>query len=257
MELIDTHAHLSAPDFSADVAEVIKRAAANSINTIINIGAGYGIESAINAVALAEKFDSILASVGVHPQNATEDLAKLEGIKKLSSHKKVVAIGETGLDFFRDWAPRDKQEEWFRLQIELAKDVKKPLIIHSRNAGEECLRILSESGASEVGGVFHCFAEDAAFAKQLLSINFLVSFPGTITFKKAEPLRAIVKAIPVEQMMLETDAPYMAPEPNRGKRCESSFMLDTARMMADIKGITLEELAAITTKTAKKLFKLL
>jgi TatD DNase family protein len=256
MELIDTHSHLSAPDFAADIEDVIKRAAGNSIKTIINIGAGYGIESAINAVALAEKFDSVKASVGVHPQNATEDPAKIADIKKLSINPKVVAIGETGLDYFRDWAPKESQIHWFRLQIELAKEVKKPLIIHSRNAGEDCFNLLKEMNASDVGGVFHCYGEDEKFAKRLEEINFLVSFPGTITFEKADALRAIVKSIPVEQMMLETDAPYMAPEPNRGKRCESSFMIHTAKMMADIKDMSLEELAAVTTKTAKTLFKI-
>ncbi len=256
MELIDTHSHLSAPDFEHDIDEVIKRAKNNSVNTIICIGAGYGIESARNSVKLAEKHDCIKASVGVHPQNANEDLSNLDEIKELAKHPKVVAIGETGLDFYRDWSPHDKQEIWFKEQILLAKEVKKPLVIHSRNAGRECLSILIENQADIVGGVFHCYAEDEEFAKKLHEINFLVSFPGTITFKKADSLRSIVKNIPIGQIMLETDAPYMAPEPNRGKRCESAFMLDTARTLADIKGISLEEVAEITTKTAKKIFKI-
>lgn len=256
IELIDTHAHLSAPDFSHDIDEVIKRANKNSINTIINIGAGYGLESAKNAVALAEKYDCLKASVGIHPQNATENISELTTIRELAQHPKVVAIGETGLDYYRDWAPKDAQMQWFKAQIDLARELKKPLIIHSRDAGQDCFDTLNNLNASEVGGVFHCFAEDAEFAKKLVDINFLVSFPGTITFKKATALRMIVKNIPLEQIMVETDAPYMAPEPNRGKRCESSFMLDTAKMLADIKEKSLEEIAEITTRNAKKLFKL-
>lgn len=256
LELVDTHAHLGAPDFEADLDEVIERAKQNGVGTIISIGAGYGMESAARAVQLARKYPALWASVGVHPHDAGVGLENLQSLEKLAAEKEVVAIGETGLDFYRDWSPKDLQEKWFIEQIKLALSVSKPLIIHSRNAGEECFRILKENGAEGVGGVFHCFAEDSDFAARLREINFLVSFPGTVTFKKAEPLREIVKSIPLDQIMLETDAPYMAPEPYRGKRCESGFMIETARMMAQIKGLALEELAEVTTATARRLFKL-
>jgi TatD DNase family protein len=177
-------------------------------------------------------------------------------VRALAIHPRVVAIGETGLDFFRDRAPRDAQEAWFRGHIELALELKKPIIIHSRDAGKECLQILQEMGASKVGGVFHCFSEDAAFAEKLRDINFLISIPGNVTFKKAEAMRQAVAGTPISQIMVETDAPYLSPEPNRGKRCESAFMVETARCIAKVKGIELEEVAAVTTQNALRLFKL-
>lgn len=256
LELVDSHTHLSAPDFAADLEQVISRAAASGVSILVNIGAGYGIESAKEAVEVAKRFPGVYCSVGIHPHNAACPLSELDNLRSLASYEKVVAIGETGLDFFRDWSPQDMQHGWFEAQIKLALEINKPLIIHSRDAGRDCIEKLKKFGAEKVGGVFHCFAEDSQFAAELRDINFLVSFPGTITFKNAEPLRQIVREIPLDQIMLETDAPYMAPVPNRGKRCESSFLLDTARAMADIKGITLEELAAVTTATAKRFFRI-
>lgn len=255
MELIDTHTHLTAPDFDGDREEVIARAKAASITKIINIGAGYGIESAKLAIQLASQYDFIYATVGVHPHDAKIEV-QLDILRKLSENSKVVAIGETGLDFFRDWAPKDLQEKWFRAQIELALEVKKPLVIHSRDAAMQCYQILKEMNARNVGGVFHCYSEDSAFVEKLSELNFLISIPGSISFKKAAVLRQVVRDTPISQIMLETDAPYMAPEPHRGKRCESAFMLETAKVVADIKEISLTELALETSRNAIKLFKL-
>jgi TatD DNase family protein len=163
-------------------------------------------------------------------------------------------VGETGLDFFRDWAPKDKQYEAFIMQIGVAKRVRKPLVIHSRDAGQEVLRVLEEHGAAEVGGVFHCFSEDVAFAQRLRDLNFKVSFPGQLTFKKAETLRKVCEQVPLDQILIETDSPFLAPEPHRGKRCEPAFVVETARRLASIRGIPLEELARITTSNALSLF---
>ncbi len=254
-EITDSHTHLDATAFDLDREDVIERARQAGVTRIITIGSGGGFASASNAIALAQQYPWIWASAGVHPHDAAEpfDIARLE---QSAINPRVVAIGETGLDFFRDWSPRDMQERWFRAQIELALRLNKPLIIHSREAGILCLEILQELHAEKVGGVFHCYAENAAFAKTLRGLNFLVSFPGTVTFKKADKLRETVSAIALDQIMLETDAPFMAPEPHRGKRCESAFVVETAKMVAKIKGVSLEELAQVTTENAKRLFRL-
>jgi TatD DNase family protein len=189
----------------------------------------------------------------VHPHCAGSSY-DIDELRRLASHPKVVGIGETGLDFYRDWAPVDRQYETFKAQITLAKEIQKPLVIHSRSAGEESIKVLMENNAADVGGVFHCFAENAAFAARLSEIGFYVSFPGQITFKKADDVREVCRGIPLERILVETDAPFLAPEPHRGKRCEPSFVVDTARKLAEIKGVSLEELAAITTQNALRLF---
>ncbi|MBX7143583.1 MAG: TatD family hydrolase [Oligoflexia bacterium] len=254
-EFIDTHVHIASAEFDCDRDLVIQRAQEAGVRRFVCIGAGTGLDSAQQAVALAERHPFIWASVGVHPHDADRDVDK-KALETLCAHPRVVAIGETGLDFHYDFAPRARQEAWFIAQIELARAHKKPLIIHSRLAGKECLAILKQHSASEVGGVFHCYSEDAAFAAELAKINFLVSLPGIITFKNAEALRKTVKDIPLEQIMLETDAPFLAPIPYRGKRCESSFLPHTAQTLADIKGLPIEEIATITTKNAERFFKL-
>lgn len=255
MELIDTHTHLDSEDFNGDQAEVIARAQAAGVTRFITIGASRGFESNDRAIALAERYHFIWASVGIHPQDGGLPL-DMARVRNLAKHPRVVAIGETGLDFFRDRAPRDAQEAWFRGHIELALELKKPIIIHSRDAGPECLTILQEMGAAAVGGVFHCFSENGDFAEKLRNINFLISIPGNVTFKKAEQMRQAVAATPLSQIMVETDAPYLSPEPHRGKRCESAFMVETARCIAKVKGISLEEVAEVTTQNALRLFKI-
>lgn len=256
LELFDTHTHLDSKEFAQDYIEVISRAFQSGVTRIVTIGAGSGgSASMLNAIKFAEKFPFIWATAGIHPHDAATDRDILKQLTECARHPRVVAIGETGLDFYRDWAPRDLQDWWFRKQIELAHEVNKPLVIHSRQAGPECLAILKEMQAEKIGGVFHCYAEDQHFAEKLAEINFLVSIPGSITFKKAQDYRDIVAAIPLEQIMIETDAPFLAPEPHRGKRCESALIVHTAQKIAEIKGMTLEELTAITTKTARDFYK--
>jgi TatD DNase family protein len=254
--LIDTHAHLDADAFGDDRDAVIERAAAARVEAIITIGAGFGaFATAERAIALSASYRNLHATAGIHPHDASVDL-DIPRLEALCRHERIVAVGETGLDYFKGLAPRERQETWFRAQIQIARRVKKPVIIHSRDAGEDCLRILLEEGAEAVGGVFHCYQEDAQFARRLREIGFLVSFPGTLTFKKAALLRERARDIPLDQIMLETDAPYMAPEPYRGKRCESAYVREIASVLAQVKGMSLEEVAMQTTKNACKLFNL-
>lgn len=254
-EIFDTHAHLDFDDFQPDFDQILARAKEAGVAGIISIGSSSGFESAPKAIALAEKYPNIWASAGIHPHAAATEF-KPEILREYALHPKVVAIGEAGLDFFRDWSPKADQYRWFRAQIELAKELKKPIIIHARSAAEECLQVLKELNAQDVGGVFHCYSEDDEFAKRLRDINFLVSFPGSITFKKNDGVRSIIKKIPLEQIMIETDAPYMAPEPYRGKRCESAFVLEVAKTIAKIKEISLEDCAKVLTSTTKGFFKI-
>ena len=253
MNLTDSHTHLDSESFDSDRDACVERAMKAGVARMLSVGTGDGLSGAQRAIALTEKHPCVWASVGVHPHDAAHEIDPLL-FEKLASHPKVVAIGETGLDFYRDWAPVDKQYEKFEMQIELAKRMRKPLIIHSRSAGSECITMLTSKGAETVGGVFHCFAENAEFAKRLWDIGFYVSFPGLLTFKKAEEVRAICAAIPLEQILVETDAPFLAPEPHRGKRCEPAFVAETAKRLAAIKGLSLEEVAEITTQNTLKLF---
>lgn len=253
IEIIDTHCHLDSEPFNHDRDEVVARALEAGVTRLITIGTGGGLSGASKAIALSEMYPMVWATVGVHPHNADLSL-DLTPLEQLALHPKVVAIGETGLDFFRDWAPVDAQHQVFQAQIALARKVKKPIVIHSRNAGEATLDTLFRHNAKDVGGVVHCFSENAEFAERLREINFQVSFPGQLTFKKAHEVREVCKAIPLEQILVETDAPYLAPEPHRGKRCEPAFVVETTKVIAQIKGLSLEEVAAITTGNALQLF---
>jgi TatD DNase family protein len=255
LELFDSHCHLDAEAFAPDLPAVLERAAQAGVTRLVTIGAGYGVASAGRAVALAESHANIWATVGIHPHDAATD-ASVDELRTLASHTKVVAIGETGLDFHYDFAPRAEQRRWFELQIALAQEVKKPLVIHSREAGEECIAMLKANGAAAEGGVFHCFAENAEFAARLREINFIVSFPGILTFKKSDQMRAIAAAIPLDSILIETDAPFLAPQPYRGKRCESAFVVETAAMLAAIHHRSLEEVAEITTANAMRFYRL-
>ena len=256
INLIDTHVHLDAKDYNEDRDAVIARAKEMGVNKLICIGASDDLHSAKRACELAKKWDNIWASIGLHPHDAFDNF-NLDLLNEYSeTYNKIVAVGETGLDFFKEWAPRKAQEHCFRKQIEFAKKIKKPLIIHSRNAGDECLSILREMDAEQVGGVFHCYAEDAEYAKKLREINFMVSFPGIISFKNATNIQDAARDIPIEQIMLETDGPYLAPVPYRGKRCEPAYVYETAVHLARVKELTLEKVAEITTKNAEEFFNL-
>jgi TatD DNase family protein len=252
MELIDTHCHIT-DNTQEEVQAILDRAAHWNVTKVICVGAINGTKAAFQAVKQTKQFDNVYCSVGVHPHDATQIL-DLNEIAHLANEEKVVAIGETGLDYFRDWSPFENQKILFRNTISLAKEVRKPLIIHCRDAADDTLAILKEENAQEVGGVFHCYAQDSNFAKKIIDMGFLASFTGNLTFKKAENLRVAAKEIPLTQIMVETDAPYMAPEPFRGKPSEPKHVLQVAETIAKVKGISLTEVAKATTENANNLF---
>lgn len=255
LHLVDTHAHMDFDEFAQDLDGYVSRANQAGVKSIISIGSSSGLESAPRAIAVAERFTNVWATAGVHPNEANIAF-DIDALEKFAQHPKVVAIGETGLDYYRDHATPQNQDLWFRAQIELAIKLNKPIIVHCRQTAADCLKVLKETNAQKVGGVFHCFSETAEFAAELRKLNFLVSFTGIITFKNATALREAAQNIPVEQMLVETDAPYLAPEPYRGKTCESAYTLETAKTLAKIKGLGIGELAKITTQNAKNLFKI-
>ena len=250
---IDTHSHLNFSPFEADIKEVISRAKETGIIAIINVGAD--LSTSKRAIELAQKEDLCYATVGIHPTSTNnlqdKDYQKLED---LAQKKKVVAIGEVGLDWFHNQVSRKIQKESFERQILLAERLGLPLIIHNRDANSETLAILKEKKIRK--GVMHCFSGDINFAISVLSLGVYLSFTGNLTYKKNESLRTVAKEIPLGKILLETDCPYLPPQPKRGKRNEPGFLLYTAEELAKIKGVSLQELGETTTKNAQDLFKL-
>ena len=251
--LIDSHAHLDSGQYDNDRDEIINRAKMNSISHILTIGCD--LASSEKNVAIAQQYEQIYAAVGVHPHDALEINAEnLERLRFLLSQAKVVALGEIGLDYYRDRSPRDVQRNAFRAQIQLAKAVKKPIIVHDRDAHEDVMQILEEENAAEVGGVLHCFSGDLAMAQRCLDLGFYLSFPGPITYPKNEHTRTIVATIPIERLLVETDCPYLAPQKYRGKRNEPAYVRYTAEKIAEIKGLSIEDVARITSRNCYNLF---
>lgn len=254
--LFDTHAHLNDKQFDRDLEDVITRAKETfGVSRILNIG--YNRETIATCLQLAETYDFIYAAVGWHPHDAEamED-GDIEWLERLATHRKVVALGEMGLDYYRDYAPRDVQVDVFRRQIALAKSVRLPVVIHNREATDDVIRILREEKAEGVGGVMHCFSGDWETAKQCLDLGFYIGIGGPVTFKKSEPLREVVRRLPLDRLVVETDCPYLAPEPRRGRRNETGYVRYVAEKIADIRGLSVEQLAAVTTENACRLFKL-
>lgn len=251
--LFDSHAHLDASRFSKDRDQVIKRAFENDVKLIMNPGADY--ESSVAAVELSEKYDFIYAAVGVHPHDAkTLDDMMLSLLKAMARKKKVKAIGEIGLDYYYDHSPRDIQKYWFRKQLQLAKDLKMPVIIHDRDASGDVFDILKEENAYENGVLLHCYSGSGELARQYVKLGAYISIAGPVTFKNARKLIEVVKTVPLDRLMIETDSPYLTPEPNRGKRNESSNVKYVAQKIAEIKEISYDEVAKATTNNAKKFF---
>jgi len=251
--LIDTHAHLDSGQFAADRDAVIARAAEAGISHILTIGCDLASSQA--SVEIAAAHPSVYAAVGIHPHDAGEaDATGLEKLRQLAAEPKIVAIGEVGLDFYRDRSPREVQRQAFGAQIRLARQLGLPLIVHDREAHEEVLQILREERASEVGGVLHCFSGDPAMAKACIELGFHISFPGTITYPKNDAAREVVRAVPIDRMLVETDCPYLAPQAYRGRRNEPAYVRHTAETIAAIKGLTIDDVARITTLNAFNLF---
>ena len=258
MELIDTHVHLNLGHYEVDQEEVIQRAISTGL--IKMVSSGVTLESCQSAVALAQRYPGLLyCGLSVHPQDA---LIWSEEVRNtyldMSQHPSVVAIGEIGLDYYRDHAPQEIQQRVFREQIQLAQEVQLPLIIHVRDEGpaayHDVLQILKEEKAETLGGVMHCFSGNLEFAQSALALNFYLAFGGVITFKNALNLQAVVREIPLKHLLLETDCPWLAPVPYRGKRNEPSYVLKVAEKMAELKNTSLEEVAQVTTKNAFQLF---
>lgn len=251
--LFDTHTHLDSKDFDEDRKEVIERAYNNGVTRMVNIG--FDRETIPTTMQLVEEYDFIYAAVGWHPVEAiTMQPGDLEWIASLCSHEKVVAIGEIGLDYHWDKSPKDVQHRVLREQIGLARELKMPIVIHNREAHEDIVRILREEKASEVGGIMHAFSGSWETAKMCLDMGFHISFGGPITFKNAKQPKEVLKQVPMDRLLLETDSPYLTPHPNRGKRNESGYVRLVAETAAELKGVSLEEISEITTKNALELF---
>ncbi len=251
--LIDTHAHLEMREFNDDREDVIRRAREAGVEYIVTIGTS--VESSRDAVMLADKYDFIYAAIGIHPHEVKDILhPAYEIIRHFAQHKKVVAYGEIGLDYHFEHSPRTDQKRKFRDMLREARELDLPVIIHDREAHDDTLRILSEDWSPDLGGVMHCFSGDVAMATKVIEMGFSLSIAGPVTFPKAQSLREVVKQIPIEYMLIETDAPYLAPQPMRGKRNEPAFVCHTAEMIAQIKGLTFEDVARITSYNAMQLF---
>jgi TatD DNase family protein len=251
--LFDTHAHLNAEQYNDDLSEVMDRAKEAGVTNIVVVG--FDRKTINRAMELAEAHDHIYACVGWHPVDAIDMTDEdLEWIEILASHPKVVAIGEMGLDYHWDKSPHDIQKDVFRKQIQLAKKVKLPIVIHNRDATADIIDILREEGASEVGGIMHCYSGSVEIAKECLEMNFYISLGGPVTFKNAKKPKEVAREIPLDKLLIETDCPYLTPHPFRGQRNEPSYVKLVAEEIAEIKGVTLEEIAKATSNNAKRLF---
>jgi TatD DNase family protein len=262
LRLIDTHAHLDFPKFDTDRPAVIERASAAGVAAIVNVGTN--LASSQRAVGLAQEYEAIYAAVGMHPHDAKNlDGSALAELRALAQQPKVVAVGEIGLDFYRDLSPRDAQRRAFQAQLAWAAKMGKPVIIHDREAHGEIIEMLagwaeglSSSPLAGRLGVLHTFSGDLAMARRAIALGFYISISGPVTYKNARQLPGIVQALPLDRLLVETDCPFLAPHPHRGKRNEPAYVRLVAERIAELKGISLDDLAAATTANARRLFEL-
>ena len=253
--IFETHAHYDDAAFDEDRAQLLDSMSDAGIDHIVNIGAN--MESSRTSLELAHKYDFIYAAVGVHPSDSAElDDDRIEELRKLSGDPKCLAIGEIGLDYYWPEPDHELQKKWFRRQIALAKEEKLPVIIHSRDAAADTLNILKEENAAENGGVVHCFSYSAEVAKQCVDMGFYIGVGGVITFKNGRKLKETVEVLPLEKILLETDSPYLAPTPYRGKRNSSLNLPLVVEAIAQIKGVTTDEVIRITEENAKKMYRI-
>jgi len=253
-ELVDSHCHLDFPEFAAELDAVVARAREAGVGRLITICTR--LSKFHEVLGVAERFDRMFCSVGVHPHEAAhEPDVALERIVTLAQHPKVVGIGEAGLDYYYDKSPHDKQQDVFRLHIEAARQTGLPLIVHSRDADEDTVTLLRE-GADKGGlkGVIHCFTATQYLADAALEMGFFISLSGIVTFKNARDLQETARIIPDDRLLVETDSPFLAPVPHRGQTCEPAFVADTARFVAELRGVEVETLAEKTTDNFFKLF---
>ncbi len=253
--LIDSHCHLNMDYFKNDYKEIALKAYNSGVKKIVAIGTNYNDSK--RGVEISNEIDYVYTSIGWHPHD-TKDIKSLKNLLKiteLAEDENVVAYGEIGLDFFKSYSPHNVQIKFFRYQINIAKELKLPIIIHDRDAHLEVLKILEEENASLTGGVIHCFSGDEEYAKRVMNLGFYISFPGTITFKKnINASKKLIKKIPIDKILIETDSPFLTPAPYRGKRNEPSYVRYVAKAIAEFKEISFEEVAMKTTENCKKLF---
>jgi TatD DNase family protein len=254
--LFDTHCHLDAENFPEGPEAVLARARAAGVGAFACVGVG-SLAQMQAASALADQNRDVVATAGIHPHDAsTADALREATLASLVTQPRVVAVGEVGLDYHYDHSPRDVQQAVFARAIALARQVKKPLVIHTRSAPAETLAVLEAEGARDVGGIIHCFSEDRAFAARALDLGFYLSFSGILTFKNARAVHEVAAWAPEDRLLVETDSPYLAPVPLRGKKCEPAFVAHTAARLAELRGAPLERLAAVTTENAARVFRL-
>lgn len=255
--LVDSHCHLDPHYLPQGPDEVLARARAAGVVAFVCVGVGADLAPARAAVALASRRDDVFAAVGVHPHDASSlDDATYDELAALARDPRVVAVGEIGLDYHYDHSPRDVQRAAFRRLVGLARDVKKPIVVHTRDAAADTLAILDEERARDVGGIIHCFSEDRPFAERALALDFDLSFSGIVTFKTARAVQEVAASAPLDRILVETDSPYLAPVPLRGKPCEPAYVVHTARKVAELRGMPFDEVARATTDNARRRLRL-
>jgi len=253
--LIDSHAHIQGKEYAGEVEAVIARAREAGVGKIIAVGGAGDMSSNTEAIALAKTFPEIYATVGMHPHDAKDVGAdELKKLKELAAAPKVVAVGETGLDYYYDHSPREVQRRVFAEFIHLARETGLPIVVHERDAAQDVADLLRAEGARKLRGVIHCFTGDYEAACAYLDLGFYISFTGIITFKNANLLREVVRRVPLDRMLVETDSPYLTPVPHRGKRNEPAYVQYVAETIAKIKCVSLEEVARVTTQNVRELF---
>ena len=251
--LFDSHAHYNDERFKDDVDEVLSAMNENNVGLILNSCSS--LDEVPDIFAICEKYPFVYASVGIHPHEVSElTEADMDKLKEYAKNPKVKAIGEIGLDYFYDFSPRDIQQKWFARQVDIARELKMPVVIHDREAHKDCMDILREHKVSEVGGVFHCYAGSVEMAKEILDWGMYIAFGGSLTFKKSVRPVEVAKYVPLDKIVIETDSPYLTPEPHRGKRNSSLYIHYVAEKLAAVKGISVEEIETATYENAKKCF---
>lgn len=252
MKLVDSHCHLDFPDLAADLDGILARMADNGVERAMCISVN--LPDLPRVIALAERHPQLWATVGVHPDYEDTPEPSVDELVRLADRPRVLAIGETGLDYFRLTGDLEWQRQRFRTHIRAARQVGKPLVIHTRSASADTLRIMEEEGAAEVGGVMHCFTESQAVADAAIAMNFVISFSGIVTFKNARDLQAVAQTIPLDRMLVETDSPYLAPVPHRGKTNQPAWVRHVAEFIADLRGVAPEVIAEATTANFERVF---
>jgi TatD DNase family protein len=253
--IFDTHAHYDDEQFDIDREEILNSMKDNGIEGIVNVGAD--MKTSEQTFELTKQFPFVYGAVGVHPNSTMElDEEKIERLRELARMPKIVAIGEIGLDYYWDEPDHNTQKRWFDRQMELAKEVKLPIIIHSRDAAKDTLDMMKAAHAGDISGVIHCFSYSVEMAREYLNMGFFLGIGGVVTFKNARRLKEVVEYAPMESIVLETDCPYLAPEPNRGKRNSSIYLPNVVEEIARIKGIDTEQIIEITRQNAMRLYRL-